>query len=1612
MPSLVEAATNDESLAVQLAAVSSIHRIGVDELIQLLLYHEDPLIREAAADGLRVAGSSKGVDALRQALASDVDERVRTAAVKALEKIGGEKAELGLLDAAVNDESPIVRETAVRALGGRNLGSAVDEIVTLLEEDDSGAVREAAAWALGELEQPESLRALLDSRSDDPVEAVRIASEEALHAWGLAALAHVLQESDDAEQRIVAAQLLGELGDDEAAPFLGRALNDADASVRDAALGALQTLGAYVGLENGSGLLSNEAGFNSLIGGTTTLAATEPLDTPVFRVKGAHHTGYLRTSVGEVYAEGRWLALEATGHAHETFTDALPHGDIQPMFFDEYAHTDKITVSRLIGIQQFPAGLVPTSKRLDRIEARGTFWKERATFSLATPTNSYSWTSKVETLSAARLNAAGKWTGPSALSYTALPVWVRQGRIHDLAVEITAGHSTPYAQAKAIERYLRATYTYRFAESPEDAQPPEGRDAVDWFLFDKQEGTCGSFSSAFVLLARAVGLPARVVSGWAIAPTPYVQTVSADQAHQWAEVALNGIGWVDFDPTPGGAGARAALRALDNGGLDGFYGSGGSDDPDRSGGSGASGGSGNSESFLADLEDAVDKSSVLENGGIVLEKGGKRYFIPGSTTAQSAGLLHTPLFKVTGATNTSYLRTASGDVYQDGRWRQLDPAVFDIPLGADVTSVIWGHYSNGSGDFASLPFERRGNASLLGVFRYSGVIQPDEISVRAFNANTGLPSGVMPVARDLDSVTLQGQYYPFSRTFRTDASTSSYSMVASVRSYPTSQYEGARAASDPTYLQLPPDLPPRIRDLALRITRGHTSPYVKARAIARYLQTNYPYRFADGPEDAPPPGRDPVDWFLFDHQEGTCGVFSSAFAVLARSIGIPARVVSGWAIKSTAGEQTVYSDQAHQWAEIALDDIGWVTFEPTASGGAQSRASGGASSGGGPSGGSSSEAGGSTPDEPPPPPLKPLTTVTNITSWPAEVRRGHPLTVGGTVYTATGHTVDGMEVEIYVNETKEQGGTIIGTAVTRFGTWSAEVRMPREMERGPYQLLARAVANTHFEESWSDPDISVFSGTGIELTGPTRVPVDNEARFSGRLSEETGSGIPGRELEIIVDGTVIDSITTGEFGRFSFTQAFPDPGPHWVEVELKVQDYLLDNKARIDLEVTLPTVTTVEAPVSVEVGEEFSASGTLHGARGEPLAGRPVSVRIDGLPLQQVSTDDAGVFEYTGMLDAPGAVTVLAEFTGDGPVLSSEATARLAVREVALLTLNGPSPIELGGGARFTGRLTTAADAPIGQSTLTIVDDGGGELATVTTDDNGGFAYEHSSFFVTGPQSLTAQYPGADFIVPSSARFAFSVLAPTSMSLEAPEIVRDSLTFTLRGNLRDGNGQPVPEAEVEVTDGGERTLTTDAEGNFSWETVALFDGGSVDSPHESPLVVGVAFAGTDHRAPSAAAADVVIGVPRVLLEPLEMVARGDAVTLRGTALLGNRPMEGVELTVGDQGGAVSDATGAFDFRYQVSSDHPLGTSEVTVAATDLNISASVQFEVRSAPNMIVTPVETLRPGELAMLHVTLLDDRWEGIPRATLRMNDDEVVLRTAWARRWWRSCRRKQKRS
>lgn len=95
-------------------------------------------------------------------------------------------------------------------------------------------------------------------------------------------------------------------------------------------------------------------------------------------------------------------------------------------------------------------------------------------------------------------------------------------------------------------RMVRADFGYTLAV------PLPGRHAVDEFLFDERQGYCEHFSSAFVVLMRAAGIPARVVTGYAGGyrnPLGDYWVVRRSDAHAWAEVWLPARGWTRVDPT-------------------------------------------------------------------------------------------------------------------------------------------------------------------------------------------------------------------------------------------------------------------------------------------------------------------------------------------------------------------------------------------------------------------------------------------------------------------------------------------------------------------------------------------------------------------------------------------------------------------------------------------------------------------------------------------------------------------------------------------------------------------------------------------------------------------------------------------------------------------------------------------------------------------------------------------------------------------------------------------------------------------------------------------------------------------------------------------------------
>jgi hypothetical protein len=99
-------------------------------------------------------------------------------------------------------------------------------------------------------------------------------------------------------------------------------------------------------------------------------------------------------------------------------------------------------------------------------------------------------------------------------------------------------------------------------------QPPPltGADPVDEFLFETRRGFCEHYASAFTVLMRGAGIPARVVTGYQggeVNPLSRRMTVRQSDAHAWSEVWLEGEGWIRVDPTAAVAPERIELSLAD-----------------------------------------------------------------------------------------------------------------------------------------------------------------------------------------------------------------------------------------------------------------------------------------------------------------------------------------------------------------------------------------------------------------------------------------------------------------------------------------------------------------------------------------------------------------------------------------------------------------------------------------------------------------------------------------------------------------------------------------------------------------------------------------------------------------------------------------------------------------------------------------------------------------------------------------------------------------------------------------------------------------------------------------------------------------------------------------
>lgn len=261
------------------------------------------------------------------------------------------------------------------------------------------------------------------------------------------------------------------------------------------------------------------------------------------------------------------------------------------------------------------------------------------------------------------------------------------------------------------------------------------------------------------------------------------------------------------------------------------------------------------------------------------------------------------LFTVT-AEEPSYWRIAGLDTFEDDIWK------------------VAGNFSPEDGD---LPGQDLGGSR-------TELVQ--SVNIKALAA-IWLPAAFAPASINEASTEVTWNSETSSLTVANDVPDSDGVTYTVVSKLPAFSADELRAAPNDIpdeiaerYLDVPGDISPTMLSLARDLTADSTNRYDQMRALQDHFR-QYRYEVRLGPR-----GEDPIETFLAE-REGFCQQFAGTFALMARSLGVPSRVATGftWGDQGVDEEgRTIYTvtgRHTHAWPEIYFQGLGWVPFEPT-----------------------------------------------------------------------------------------------------------------------------------------------------------------------------------------------------------------------------------------------------------------------------------------------------------------------------------------------------------------------------------------------------------------------------------------------------------------------------------------------------------------------------------------------------------------------------------------------------------------------------------------------------------------------------------------------------------
>lgn len=265
---------------------------------------------------------------------------------------------------------------------------------------------------------------------------------------------------------------------------------------------------------------------------------------------------YLRLVALQEFDGDQWKPTEGELDRDNTIDEFGPVPGLDPQVATA-AETTSFSVRNLTG-QWLP---IPYPARSIEGLADDTWYWDSAGFSVAsddaTPRGEeYVVDSLVLQPTPDQLLAAGTTVAAGTEGYLELPDGLPTV-ISDTARNLTASSPTFYEKALALQEYFRSdSFTYSEEAPVEENYDGTGMDVIAEFL-QKRAGYCVHFASAMALMSRSLGIPTRVVVGF-LPGTPSegesgttTYSVTNHDLHSWPEMYFQGIGWVQFEPTPG-----------------------------------------------------------------------------------------------------------------------------------------------------------------------------------------------------------------------------------------------------------------------------------------------------------------------------------------------------------------------------------------------------------------------------------------------------------------------------------------------------------------------------------------------------------------------------------------------------------------------------------------------------------------------------------------------------------------------------------------------------------------------------------------------------------------------------------------------------------------------------------------------------------------------------------------------------------------------------------------------------------------------------------------------------------------------------------------------------